>query len=241
MSKTYEAMYKSAWTLNAPLTETAASPKLLIKNPENVEQLRNLEQQVALLMQKNDYKVFHFTGSKEKEGVSNITLNLTRFMSEKKPAKNILLIDANLHHPVLHAELNVPANPGLRDALSGTIPYNECVHKFNYGSITLMPCGKKASDVSDSIHQDKMSELIAKLKPQYDCVIIDSSPLLESSDSLSLAFASDVTFLVVQANRTRWEVAEKSKLYLEKNSCRLGGVILNRVTHTIPEWIYKRL
>ncbi len=241
MAKTYEAMSKSGGSLDKHFTEDPASPDLIIKNQKNMEQLSNLEQQIALLMQKNNSKVFHFAGSREMEGVSNIVANLVQYMANKMSVKNILLIDANLQNPVLHNMFNILSSPGLRDVLSGNGSFSDSIHQMPSSIVYVMPCGKGRIDLSGGIGHEKLSVLISKIKTQYDCIIIDSPPLLASSDALSLAIVSDITFLVIQANKTLWEVAKKSKLYLEKNGCHIGGVVLNRVTHAIPEWIYKRL
>ena len=47
--------------------------------------------------------------------------------------------------------------------------------------------------------------------------------------------------LVLEAGKTRKQVAVRAKQELEEAGGKLLGVVLNRRKFYIPEWIYKRL
>ena len=152
-----------------------------------------------------------------------------------------MLIDANLEHPVLHTAFNILPTPGLRDVLANNTECFKGIHKSISMNVNVIPAGTPMMRNSGSIDQRKFSDLIASARTRYAYVLIDSSPLLKSSDSLSSAIAADTTFLVVQACKTQSEVAEEAKFFLQKHGCQIGGIILNRLPQVIPEWIYKRL
>ena len=237
MAKTVEAVSNSLQL--KPVFRTAVGkPDTLIKSSGNVKQLNNLEQQLSLFIQNKKFKVFHFTSSHEKEGVSSVVAGLAQIMARKELTNRILVIDANVHSPVLHTLFNTPQQPGLKDLLNDIS--SSVIHPIQAGILDIMPCGAGDIDLSITARQEKLITLMTSLRSEYDCIIIDSPPLLTSSEALSFALVSDVTMLVIQAKRTLWEVARKSKMYLEQNGCLVGGVILNRVEHVIPEWIYKR-
>jgi len=241
MAKTYEAISKSERLLHEGSLGVSPPFDKHSPNLRNTKQMGDLKQKIELLGQTKNYRVFHFASSRKREGISTVVINLARSMIEEISSKDILLIDANLQQPVLHTAFDVPSSPGLSDALMGKVAYSESIYKAESGRINIMPCGTSLSNKTGRIEQKKFSDLISSIKNKYNYIFIDSSPLLASSDSLSLAIASDTTFLVVQANETKWEVAEKAKLYLQDSSCSIAGVILSRVLHYIPQWIYKRL
>ena len=81
--------------------------------------------------------------------------------------------------------------------------------------------------------------MLSACKNQYDYILIDSAPIIASSDALSTAVSSDVTFWVIQSVAVQKEVALKVKSLLIDNECELGGVILNQINQVIPEWVYK--
>jgi len=241
MAKTYEAISKSKSLLHEDSLGISSLFDKQLPNLRNTKQMGDLKQKIELLGQTKNYRVFHFASSRKKEGVSTIVINLARFMVEERSSKNILLIDANLQQPVLHMAFDILPSPGLSDALMGKVAYSESIYKADADRINVMPCGTAFSNETGQIEQKKFADLVSSIKNKYDYIFIDSSPLLISSDSLSLAIASDTTFLVIQANETQWEVAEKAKLCLQDSACTIDGVILSRVLHYIPQWIYKRL
>lgn len=213
-------------------------PQARQNGQRGLEQLSNLEQQTVLLMKNEGFRVFNFTSSNEGEGVSSVAGALARLMAGK--SMKILLVDANCSRPVQHTKFNVPLSPGFSDALAaGSV--SGAVHEFHSGGLEILPSGNGAYELSSAAGHEKLSLLMSSVRAHFDCVIIDSPPLLASSDSLAMAIASDVTFLIIQANRTPWEVANRSKKLLEEKACRIGGVVLNRTVHVIPSWIYKRL
>lgn len=240
MGRTYEAISKSQEFLHKPSLRTSFISNGHLADLRNTKEMGDLKTKMKLLRDGKGLVVFHFVSSREREGVSTAVANVARLLAEEESSKGILLIDGNFKRPALHMAFNVPSSPGMSDVLMGKASYSESIHKTESGRINVMPCGV-ASDVPGKTEKKTLSDLISAIKGEYDYILIDSSPLLTSSDSLSLALGSDTTFLVIQANRTQWEVAGKAKLELENSGCHVGGVILNRVVHVIPQWIYKRL
>ncbi len=47
--------------------------------------------------------------------------------------------------------------------------------------------------------------------------------------------------LVVEAERTRKQVAQETKAHLKLANANLGGVVLNKRQFHVPDWLYQRL
>jgi len=58
---------------------------------------------------------------------------------------------------------------------------------------------------------------------------------------MQIADLMDGVILVVEAEKTRWEVASRAKEDLLQANSKILGVILNRRQFHIPEWLYKTL
>jgi Mrp family chromosome partitioning ATPase len=228
-------------------------PGLQIKDLTRTEQLLNLEQQVSLFRQRNISRVFLFTSSRGEEGVSTVIINLVRLMVEKGDAQNVLVIDANGRRPVLHRFFQVPASPGLSEASLGMADPAQSIYPSPLkvdsgrkrgghptGRIHVMPYGS-LEDGNGVMASQALPEVLSKVEGQYDCVFIDAPPVLSSADALALARSANVTFLVIEAYKTSWEAAKKTKTALESQGCFIGGVVLNRTQQVIPDWIYRRL
>lgn len=205
-------------------------------------QLGRIEQQIELLNKEGNCKVIFFTSCYHEEGVSTVLSDLAKFMSQNSAPKKILIIDGNLTNPDINSFFNVPSGPGWTDVILNHNEKEKSLHQCNtHENVFILPCGDRTDVVSGKINKDNIHGLINSLKDDFDYIFIDSSSVLVSSDSLSIAMASHTTFLVLQANRVPWEVVKKLRKTLENNDCNVGGVVLNRFRPVIPEWLYNKL
>ena len=230
MAKTYEAMLRSK--------ESPVVPEWHFIDLKSGKQSSDLEKKIDFYKGNQGAKVFNFAAGRKREGVSTVVTNFANYIAKKKTSKNILLIDANIKHPVLHIPFNQPLEPGLNDVLTKKVTLSQAVCNTESDKISLLPAGASGPEVSKGFGQEQFLEIVSLLREQYDHILIDSPPVLESPDALTLSIGSDVTFLIIHARKTRKEVAERSKRLLQDNDCLIGGVILNAIQHVIPEWLY---
>jgi Mrp family chromosome partitioning ATPase len=76
------------------------------------------------------------------------------------------------------------------------------------------------------------------LRERFDWVIVDGPPATVYSDAGILAPLVDGVVLVVEAEKTRWQVAEQAKRTLEESGAQLLGAVLSRRQFHIPEALY---
>jgi MinD-like ATPase involved in chromosome partitioning or flagellar assembly len=241
MAKTYEALLKSKGNNgNSKISDVFVSDSPSPDLTSN-KQMLDLNYMIDMKSEQDNFRVINFVSSRSREGTSTVIVNFIKFMLERKSSSNVLLIDANLQHPSLHLEFNVPPSPGLKDILWKKAKLSDTIYKIGSSNIYLIPNGNSLIIDSPNVEPQMYSNIISKLSNRFQYIFIDSPPLLESPASLEFANIADITFIVVQAHRTQWEVVEKAKNYLGSYNCRIGGVILNRVLQPIPDWIYKRL
>jgi capsular exopolysaccharide synthesis family protein len=241
MGKTYEAYLKSKGAVE---NKTFIPPQLnhwQCPNLLDTAEIADLAQKVTIDSQKNNRKVFNFVSCRNGEGTSTITVNLSKFLTKVESHKTVLLIDANINHPVLHLALNTPIGYGLSDFFNHNVKMAEVIHKVENSKIQIIPRGTSSSIDYSTLEQEAFLSFISALKENYSYILIDSSPLLSSSGTLPFSLRADFNFLVVQAHETQWEVVEKTKNMLSEYNCTINGVILNKVKKVIPDWLYKRL
>lgn len=77
--------------------------------------------------------------------------------------------------------------------------------------------------------------------PDFDYVLIDCPALNAAGDALRLSQDSDGVFLVVAAGETRRDQIEHAEKMLHHSTDRLLGMVLNRRTYPVPEFLYKLL
>jgi Mrp family chromosome partitioning ATPase len=82
---------------------------------------------------------------------------------------------------------------------------------------------------------------LQKMRDSYDYVIIDSPPVTSFADAQIIGPRVDGVILILEAGKTRRQVALKAKTEIEAAGGKLLGVVLNKRKYYIPKWIYKRL
>jgi len=230
MAKTYEAMQKDGGS-------SESGWRFL--DLKNRKQIGDLEKKILFYKQKNDFKVFNFTSSRSGEGVSTVLANLLNYFKLQKSDKDILVIDANFQSPSLHNVFNIANVQGLIDILKKGTSLAEVSTPIDSTKISILTSGKGYAGQSDDIDKDNLDNTLAEAKEKFDYIFIDSPPILASSNAVSTAVVSDITFWVIQALKVQIEVALRAKATLEDNECVIGGAILNRTLQVIPSWVYK--
>ena len=85
---------------------------------------------------------------------------------------------------------------------------------------------------SELIASNRMKELVANLRQQYDMVIIDAPPVGVVTDSAILSTIVDGTLLVVASGKTEIDGAKRAKQLLENVNARILGVVMTMIPVT---------
>jgi Mrp family chromosome partitioning ATPase len=203
------------------------------------KQTGDLYKKIVSYNKKNNYKAFCFTSTTAKEGVTTILANLAHYIRFQGSGHHVLLVDANLDSPGMNSIFGIPAHsPGLIEVLERKIDLESVLVPVG-GNISVLCSGNAGNTKPNSLDPEEYFNLIQECKALADYLIIDCPPILVSSDVFSVAPASDITFLVVQAVKVRRQVAEKGISELRNNECEIGGIIMNRVHQVIPGWVYR--
>ncbi|MBC7906321.1 MAG: hypothetical protein H7Y60_06175 [Rhodospirillaceae bacterium] len=79
------------------------------------------------------------------------------------------------------------------------------------------------------------------LAERADLIILDTPPVLSSPLAQALAPTVDGVILVVEAERTRTEVARAAQQALTMAGATILGVVLNKRRYHVPKRVYERL
>ena len=174
------------------------------------------------------------------EGASTVARNLATAL-DRGEGNRVVLVDANLRTPSQHHAFGVPPINGLSDVVTGSIPLTSAVRNgFGLG-LSVLACGRSPKGPGEVLALRGFRSNIMELRSQFEWVIIDGPPVTTYPDASTLARVSDGVVLVLQAESTRWEVAEEARKVLEASRAPILGVVLNRRKYHIPPFIYRRL
>ncbi|MBZ9936044.1 exopolysaccharide biosynthesis protein [Mesorhizobium sp. BR1-1-16] len=139
----------------------------------------------------------------------------------------VLLIDGDLVRGSLSAAFELEHAEGLSDYLSGDADAAAIIHHDASSGIDIIPRGR--GRIRRGLYLADLSRLLKLAQSEARLVIIDSAPVLASTDTLYLAGQVERTLLVVQWARTRMRSVEFAADRLEGTSKGDVMVVMNRV------------
>ncbi|MFO7675824.1 MAG: polysaccharide biosynthesis tyrosine autokinase [bacterium] len=172
-------------------------------------------------------KVIAVTSPGPSEGKSTIVVNLGAVLAQA--GSRVLLVDADMRHPVLHTAFGKPKKPGFTDLVLSGESTAASVFPTPVDKLFCLPCGTIPPSPADLLTAPATRELIARLAGEYDYVLIDTPPVLIAADTPILGTMVDMTMMVIRAGRTTVDAFEHARTALLNAGARLTGTVLNGV------------
>lgn len=173
------------------------------------------------------------------EGVSTAAALLAGQLAKTGEGR-VLLIDANCLRPCQHVKFGAGLSPGLSDFGANGRLGLACIQSTAVENLDILSAGTSGQTLIPNA-LNALCDSLPALRRQYGAIICDLPPVLEQGPAMRIAGAMDGVFLVVEAEKTRREVANKAREALVQADANIIGVILNKRRFHIPEWLYKTL
>ena len=141
-----------------------------------------------------------------------------------------LLLDADFRNPMQYQVFEMNGSDGLVSLLSGTTTLERAIQASGIEGLELLPCKTQLINSAEIINSKSFSKLIKDLSGRYDRVIIDSPPVLPVTDAQILAAISDVTLLVLRADKSTRKSSRLARDGLLSVGAYLLGVVVNNAS-----------
>lgn len=176
-------------------------------------------------------RVFVITSSHAHEGKTTVASNLAITLAGVHD--RVLLVDADLRRPRLHRIYGVPNVWGLSNLLQESQPPRDCdvdglSLRTDIPGLFLLPSGPSAGSIATLLHAYSATELVKRLREQFDVVMFDSPPMMEFCEARVLGKLSDAVVLVVRAGRTTRQDARAAAERFAEDGTTVLGTILNQ-------------
>ncbi|HLK33627.1 MAG TPA: CpsD/CapB family tyrosine-protein kinase [Terriglobales bacterium] len=221
-----------------PLQDSAAGSVLLTMENPSRDQLTNLTQRLFLAA--GGPRVVIFSGLQREVGCSWVAGRTAQLLASQVGA-SVCLVDANFRFPTLHDSFSIPNHHGLADAVFDASPVRTFVRQIASPNLWLLSCGSPEKLSQATAASEVLRTRLNQVRGEFDYVIIDTPPLNQYSDAMSLASAADGIVLVVKANTSRRDAAQKVMRDAKVANLRILGAVLNQRTYPVPQAIYDRL
>ncbi len=234
---------RNSITIDTATLETAGVVASPDKLHQQISDYRQIKRQIlaasAVLAANGDpaARLTMVTSALPGEGKTFTSINLALSLALERDS-TVLLIDGDVAKPSVSRLFNVERQPGLLDALADeNVQVEDLVLGTNVKGLTLLPAGKSNASANEFLTSSRMAAIVARLlEDQTRYIVLDSPPLLVTTESAALSHHAGQVVLVVRADSTvKRAVADALHLLGER-----GGIstILNCVKHSRLEGYY---
>jgi protein-tyrosine kinase len=187
------------------------------------EQYRTLRSRIAQAENGHGLRVIQVSSPGRRDGKTVTALNLALTMAQEFQ-RRVLILDADLRQPRVHALLGLTPGPGLVDVLTGTATLDQALIEIPDHHLTVLRAGAAYERPAEMLGSAPMRRLIDTLRTQFDRVVVDS-PAAEVSDPGALGPLVDGLVLVVRASMTTKPAISRAVAALA--SPKLLGLVFN--------------
>lgn len=163
------------------------------------------------------------------EGKSTVAANLA--IAEAQAGKRVVLIDADLRRPALHTLFALENDRGLSTFLAQSKSDELPPLQHGPDGLRILTSGPLPPNPTELLSTPRMAILIAYLRGQADVIILDSAPILSSTDTLAPQRYIEGTVLVAAAGHTSLRTIERALARMQQAGATVLGVALNKDTH----------
>ena len=190
-----------------------------------VEAFRMLRTNLQFVDVDQQSKVFVVTSAVPAEGKSTTAINLAITLAQAD--QRVLLVEGDLRRPRVSDYLRLEPTVGLTTVLIGRIGIEDAVQPWGTDGLHVMTSGAVPPNPAELLQSRVMETTIAKIRGEYDVVVIDAPPLLPVTDAALLAAQADGAILVVRHGHTTKDQAQAARQRLESVDAKVVGAVLN--------------
>ena len=140
------------------------------------------------------------TSAAKGEGKTSLACHLATSLA--RSGRTTLLIDCDLRRPSVHRLLDETRGPGLCELLRDKIGLEDAIRPVGSG-LSVITAGMADDLAIESLASNRLSDLFARLKQDFDFIIVDTPPLLLVPDALVLSQHVDAALFSILRETSR--------------------------------------
>ena len=231
--------------LGAPILGFVESPEgagphhvamLEDRDTPEVESFWALRAAVELALISHDVRTLMVSSAVEKEGKSTTAANLAVAMA--RAGRDVLLVDLDLRRPTLPQKFEMSRGRGITDVVLGEATLDEVIVDIEIatgrmsappayeGSLRLLRSGPIPLDPGELLRSPSARRMLAECAELAELVVIDTPPILQTGDAVSLGSMADAILIVARLPELRLPVLHGLARSLQSSPApTLGGVV----------------
>ncbi len=211
----------------------------LFINPRSpaAEAFRTLRTSLHYTADRENTRTVLVTSVRPGDGKTIVATNLAASLGQA--GERVLLVDADIRKPRCHRVFSLSNRVGLTNVLVESIDVADAVQECQIKNLSVLTSGPIPPNPAELLESQAMTDLLARVRGEYDHVLVDSPPASALADASILASKVDGIILVLTAGETRVEQAREVKESLERAKGRVLGAVLNKVRYATNDYHYR--
>ncbi|MBM4363642.1 MAG: CpsD/CapB family tyrosine-protein kinase, partial [Deltaproteobacteria bacterium] len=191
------------------------------------EAARAIRTNILFMSPDRPYRTLLVTSASPSEGKTTVACCIATAIAQA--GRRVAILDCDMRRPRLHRVFGVERDVGITTALVQANGLDEIVHPTVVPNLSIVTTGPLPPNPAEILHSESFHRLLAELRERFDCVVIDSPPIVPVTDSAVLSTLVDGTVLVVRAFQTSRDLGKRAVRALRDVGGHAVGVVLNAV------------
>ncbi|HAS80289.1 MAG TPA: capsular biosynthesis protein [Fusobacteriaceae bacterium] len=190
------------------------------------ESLRILRTNLHFMEEKKN-RIVIFTSTIPKEGKSTVSANYA--MSVAMSGEKVLIVDCDIRRPRAHSSFGIEVNKGLGEILLEKESLEDVILKDIEPNLDILPSTHLNHNVTELFLGNRMKNLLLELRKRYDLIVLDTPPLVISTDAVILSEYSDGVVYVCGYDMVSKKQLVQSRKILDRAKANIYGVVVNKI------------
>jgi capsular exopolysaccharide synthesis family protein len=145
--------------------------------------------------------------------------------------KRTILIECDLHKPVLAERFGLDPSPGLADHLTGGADSTQVLRPVSVEGptarpLSIVPAGEQVDESAELFAAPRFGQFLGEVSREYELVVLDCPPLLPVGDTRSIVPRVEGVILCIRLGQTNRDQAVAARDALRRLPERPVGLVM---------------
>jgi capsular exopolysaccharide synthesis family protein len=210
---------RSVLRLSENRSDKSLPARICLDDPQghSAQQYRRLAIRLRNLATSQHARSIVITSSQAGEGKTTTACNLAISLAMTDHNSRVVLVDLDIHRVSIASAIDIQIDVSVDAVLRGESTLEQAIMETDVDGLFIVAGSSPAKKPDQLLASPTLAAMIAKLESRFDWVIIDTPPILATSDAQVILQHAATSLLVVRAGVTTVRALRKAFGHLPKN------------------------